>query len=559
MRIQLLPAVVCSVALLSGCATRPAAPVAVAPPPPVSQLPVTAFAGSIGSEIPLRTDPALAIIAQAEAAFDLGEDELAAGRLVAAREHFDRAVDQLLGLPTGARSDVAVASAFDSLLDRISALEIQALRDGDGLAEAATEPAALDELLGATMFELPQPALTTAETVEAELSRGDYSIGIPANARVLSFVELLQGRLRDYLAAGLDRSMRYMPMVKRVFAEEGVPAELVYVPLIESAFKPNALSRARARGLWQFMPATGLEHGLRQNWFIDERSDPEKSTRAAARYLKTLSQMFDGDWSLALASYNGGPGRVQRAMKASRKTDFWSLTATTRYLPRETRDYVPMVMAATLIARNPQLFGFDSPGGHPLSYETVHVANALDLKYLAEWAAVPVEELRDLNPDLRRTTTPMGGHHVKVPVGTAAAIERQLVAAEPLYAHFTLHTVRKGETLSSIARRYRVPLTELRAANELTTRSRVRVSQSLMIPQRATPALPVAASRTAAATVTRASAPRPATGAQSTYRVVRGDTLYSIARRFETTVDAIKRLNRLTSNTINIGDRLTVR
>lgn len=554
-----------TVVVATGCATKQA-PVAVAPPPPIQALPLAPLSESVGPTLTLRVDPAMAVIAAAEARFEAGEQALLAGRMVAAREEFDKAIDELLNLPTGARGDSAVAAAYEQLLDRISALEIQALRDGDGLAEATTEPAAIDELLNAAMFELPKAEATTAETVLAELARGNYSIDIPANDRVLSLVELLRGRLQGFLSGGLERSARYLPMIRRVFEEEGLPADLIYVPLIESGFKPNALSRVAARGMWQFMPATGTEFGLRQNWFIDERSDPEKATRAAAKYLKQLHRMFDGDWNLALASYNGGPGRVQRAIRASRKTDFWDLTETTRYLPRETRDYVPMIMAATLIARNPQIYGFEPPLGHELTYELVHVPNALDLKFLAEWGGVTVEDLRELNPELRRTTTPMGGHKIKVPVGTGAAIERQLASAGSLYAHFNFHTVKKGETLTTIARRYRISINELRAANDLTVRSRVRASQALMIPQRPAASLPVATTRTASAARAASTAPAPApraasrpTGGSTTYRVVRGDTLFSIAQRFSTTVDTIKRLNRLTTNRIDIGDRLTVR
>jgi membrane-bound lytic murein transglycosylase D len=550
-----LATAMCLVGVLTACAPR-VPPVVAPPPPPIASLPVEPLVNALGTGVELRPDPAWAVIALAEAEFRSGERELAGGRVVAARERFDAAVDRLTALPAGARSDVAIAAAFDLLLDRISALEIQALRDGDGLTEVKTEPAALDELLEATTFELPQPAATTADTVRADLARSTFGLDIPANDRVLAFVEAFQGRLHEYLVNGLERGNRYLPMIQRIFEEEGLPAELVYVPLVESAFKPNALSRASARGMWQFMPGTGLEHGLKQNWFVDERSDPEKSTRAAAQYLKTLVKMFDGDWSLALASYNGGPGRVQRAIRSSRRTDFWSLTATTRYLPRETRNYVPMIMAAIIIAKNPALYGFDVGVSHPLAYERVTVPGALDLKIIAEWVSVGVDELRDLNPELRRTTTPTSSHELKVPVGTAATIDKQLVSAEPLFARFNFHTVRRGETLSSVARRYKVSLNELRRANELSARARVRAGQSLMIPQRPAASLPTTASRSATpTTVARAGAAASAT----TYRVVRGDTLFSIARRFDTTVDAIKQLNRLRSNNINIGDRLTVR
>ncbi len=262
--------------------------------------------------------------------------------------------------------------------------------------------------------------------------------------------------------------------------------------------------------------------------------------------------MFDGDWNLALASYNGGPGRVQRAIRAAGRSDFWQLTASSRYLPRETRDYVPAVMAAIIIASNPDLYGFDIPTVQPLAYDRVAVPRALDLKYVAEWSGVSVDEIRALNPELRRTTTPMDGHELKVPVGTAAAVQRHLATADALYVRFGYHTVRRGETLSGIARQYRISLAELRKANNLGSRSLIRVNQSLMIPERPAAGLPTAVTRT-----TRVASPRPA--APVTYRVQRGDTLYGIAHRFSTTVEAIKRANGLRSNLINVGDRLTIR
>jgi membrane-bound lytic murein transglycosylase D len=185
------------------------------------------------------------------------------------------------------------------------------------------------------------------------------------------------------------------------------------------------------------------------------------------------------------------------------------------------------------------------------------VPDALDLKILAEWCGVTVDELRELNPDLRRTTTPMGGHELKVPMGTAVTVQRQLASAEPLYVHFDLHSVRRGESVSSIARKYRVSTADLRKANDLSTRARVRVGQVLMIPQHQPVGLPASASSASRSASLSASAAR--TAAPVTYRVQRGDTLFSIARRFDTTVDALKSLNRLRTNTIGIGDRLTVK
>ena len=199
----------------------------------------------------------------------------------------------------------------------------------------------------------PRPRGPAVEqAVQLDLAQTSHDIPIPLNDRVLNYVELFQGRLREFLAGGLQRGSKYLPMVQSVFRAEGVPLDLAYVPLIESAFKPTALSRASARGMWQFMRPTAGDFGLKQDWYIDERADPEKATRAAAKYFKQLYGMFS-DWHLAMASYNGGPGRVQRAVKASGIADFWELTDTDRFLPRETREYVPMILAAVIIAKNP--------------------------------------------------------------------------------------------------------------------------------------------------------------------------------------------------------------
>ena len=227
-------------------------------------------------------------------------------------------------------------------------------------------------------------------------------------------MELFSGRLKGYLEEGLGRGSRYLPMVRSIFQAEGLPLDLAYVPLIESAFKPTALSRAKARGIWQFMRGTGLENGLQADWYLDERADPEKATRAAARYLKFLYEKF-GDWHLALASYNGGWGRVQRAMKRSGKTDFWELSASRRYLPRETRDYVPLILAAVVVARNPAQYGLIVQPLPAPQIEVVTIAGPTDLRRVAEWAGTSLETLQDLNPELRRWTTPPRGERVSAP------------------------------------------------------------------------------------------------------------------------------------------------
>jgi membrane-bound lytic murein transglycosylase D len=556
------PLVVLAAGLVVGCASR--VPPAIAPPSTV-QIPVVAAHEIAARPVALAPDTIATLIASADREFAAGEAELKAGRLVAARQHFDRTIDLILETPGGPRSEPRLARAFERLLDRISALDVQALREGDGFTEAKSEPAVIDALLGATTFETPpQPTLTTAETVAEDLATTKHELPIAMNEKVLSYIELFQGRLRQFLEDGLNRSQQYLPMIQAVFKKEGLPMELAFVPLVESGFKPNALSRASARGMWQFMQGTAQEHGLRQNWFLDERSDPEKATVAAAQYLKTLSGMFDGDWNLALASYNAGPGRIMRATRQSKSFDYWKITSSTRYLPRETREYVPMIQAAIIIASNPERYGFEIDAPTPVAYDVVSVNGALDLKFIAEWAGVAIEDIQKLNPELRRTTTPLGSHDLKVPLGTGATVKQKLATADPsLFVTFKFHTVKRGETVTSIARRYNLKTTDLRAANDLSASARLKANTTLRIPERSTSALPTApsSSRPTAVASARTPASTSASGSQSTpvYRVKRGDTLFSIARLFDTTVGELKKLNSLRSDAIGIGDRLRVR
>ena len=404
-------------ATTAACASAPKANVLVTAPP-APPAPVTAAASPAPA-----LDPVAALLAQSERHFATGESELKVGHLERARLEFDRSLDILLESPYGARTDVRIRDQFDRFVDRISAYEATALTAGDGFTEKPSELASIDQLLSSSAFAVPNatPSPAVAEAVRGDLAATKYDVPIPFNDRVLQYVEVFQGRLRDWFGAGLQRGARYLPMIQSVFRAEGLPLDLAYVPLIESAFKASAVSRASAKGFWQFMRPTAVENGLKHDWYVDERADPEKATVAAAKYLRTLSNMFDGDWHLALASYNGGPGRVQRAMKRSGLDDFWSLTETSKYLPRETRDYVPMILAAVIIARNPQQYGFDVTPEAPLSYETVAVPRATDLRKVAEWAGTTIDEIQTLNPELRRWTTPLRtpDYSVKVPLGSA--------------------------------------------------------------------------------------------------------------------------------------------
>ena len=517
-------------------------------------------------------DPIALLIAESDQHFENGRKELALGHLERAKAEFDRALDALLESPGGARRDPRLREHFDRLVDRISVLEQAALATGDGFSETKSEPAAIDSLLGIETFESTPLKPATAETVQADLDANTHDIPIPTNDRVLRYVELFQGRLREFLTEGLSRGVQYLPMIQATFRAEGLPLDLAYIPLIESAFKPSALSRAKARGVWQFMRGTALENGLKADWYIDERADTVKSTQAAAKYLKTLHNMFE-DWHLAMASYNGGPGRVRRALTRSRKNDFWQLTSSSRWLPRETREYVPMILAAVIIAKNPAQYGFDIVPMEATPTETVAVPPALDLRRVAEWAGVPIDDIQKLNPEFRRWTTPVkkGEYTIKVPEGTAEKVREGLAASAPNQLNaLQFHTVKRGETLTTIARKLRVNRTDLAEANYLRTNSRVATGTRLVIPRMPSAALLARAATTdvekaaesiVADVLENTAAVEPLVenkAAVRTYRVRSGDTLYAIARRFGTTVNQLKTWNKLRTSTLRVGTRLLI-
>jgi membrane-bound lytic murein transglycosylase D len=553
-----------SISIACGGAVRSASvvpPVVAAPePPPVEAVPPP----------PPPEDPVVTLIAISEQHFKAGQTELELGHVEGARLEFDKAVNVLLESSYGGRTEPRIREHFDRLVDRISAYEVKALAEGDGFTEKKYEPASIDELLAMSATLTPPQASPEVE----EAVQNDpvvHDVPIPLNARVMAFIQLFQGRLREFIQEGLERGSQYLPMIQDVFRAEGLPLDLAYIPLVESAFKPNALSRAKAKGVWQFMRGTGVENGLRQDWYIDERSDPEKATVAAAKYLNTLVRMFDGDWHLALASYNGGPGRVQRALKRNRASDFWTLSAKPRALPRETRDYVPMILAAIVIARNPAQYGFEFQSEPPATYDTVTLPKPVDLRRVAEWTDTTIDQIQALNPELRRWTTPVRdeAYELKVPAGTASLVNAELQAADTMeLASLRWYTVKKGETLATVARKLGVGRTDLAEANYIKTSARIAAGQKLMVPHESTVLLaartdrpaPVAASRTLAAVepVVPAMDSGPTDRVKVLYQVKRGDTLASIARLFRTTVSALQNWNGIDGTRIVAGERLTI-
>jgi peptidoglycan lytic transglycosylase D len=478
----------------------------------------------------------------------------------------------LLESPYGARTEPRIREHFDRLVDRISTYEVRALATGDGFTEKKYEPASIDELLAlSTTFGTQSVAPETKDAVQSDLLNAVHDIPIPLNQRVLSYIELFQGRLHDFIEDGMKRGSKYLPMIQSVFRAEGLPMDLAYVPLVESAFKPNALSRVKAKGVWQFMTGTALENGLRRDWYIDERSDPEKATVAAAKYLRTLSKLFDGDWHLALASYNGGPGRMQRAMKKSHVDSFWKLAEKPKLLPRETREYVPMILAAIVIARNPSQYGFDFEADAPHSYDKVTLPRPVDLRRVAEWTDTSIDEIQALNPELRRWTTPVKAtnYELKVPVGKADVVTEKLADAPPVdLASLKFYTVKRGDTLPLIARKLRVSKADLAEANYLRPTARVAAGEKLMVPHEASVLMaartdrtpPVAEARnTVSASGQLAEAGESSNRVKFSYEVKRGDTLASIARLYKTSVASLKSWNpRLPGDRLTAGQHLTL-
>jgi membrane-bound lytic murein transglycosylase D len=330
-----------------------------------------------------------------------------------------------------------------------------------------------------------------------------FDIPIVVNSRVEEFILYFQTVIKERFSTWLAQSSKYTPLMRSVLQENGLPEDLVYLSLIESGFNPYAYSRSKAMGLWQFIAPTGKRYGLKVNAWVDERRDPEKSTLAAALYLKDLYDMFEC-WYLAAAGYNAGERKIARGMKRYRTEDFWELTKH-RYLKRETKNYVPQMIAAALIGKNPERYGFeDIAYEEPLCYDKVKVPEATDLRSIAKACEVSVEELRDLNPELLRVYTPpnVSDYEVKIPCGkkeTFFANFETLQQAKDL--QFKTHVTRRGETPHSIAKLYRIELTSLLETNCLATPGRLASRTELIVPvplkQRERPAAPVKKAATA--------------------------------------------------------------
>src|SRR5262245_58905871 len=510
---------------------------------------------------PVVEDPISRTITAADAHLAAGIEQSKAGHLNRAREEFDHALDLYLNAPGGALAEPRLAAAYHRTLEAIQLHEFESLAAGDGFTENLPEPASIDEV-GGLSVETASVSDELRKAAEESVRVGNGDLAIDVNDAVLACIDLYQGPLREWFGEALERGGRYLPRIREVFASEGIPQELAYVALVESAFKTGALSRAKAKGVWQFIPSTGRRFGLQQDWWVDERSNPEKSTRAAAQYLRWLYDAFQ-DWNLALAAYNAGEGKVARSMDRHNTEDFWEL-AENRALARETRNYVPMIHAAILVAREPAKYGFQVTPEPLLTFETVPVRGAVDLRVVAECANTGVSRIQLLNPELRRLATPAGRtYSVKVPTGSGGSA-RECLDAIPAERRVTFrtHVLRKGETLSALARKYGSRAQDIASANGLTMSKRLARGTELIIP---VPPPAAAAKGQRAGTVQTATnvspgAPRPSSSrVRVNYRIQSGDTLTGIAARFKTTVRDILSWNKgLRPKQLAAGDLLTV-
>ncbi len=511
---------------------RAQAPTLTEAPPPLPE------PRKVEEKLTPKPDPVEQMIAAAEKQYQAGRANYAAGHLEAAKDNFDRAFDSLLTGPVDVKSDDRLQREFDKIIEGVNELEMLALKEGDGFTEQRSEPAPIDEANEVTFPVDPN----LKARAEEDLKKIHSDLPLTLNDAVASYINYFSSRGRGFLERGYVRSGRYREMILNTLREEGVPQDLIYLAQAESGFHPLALSRAGARGMWQFMAGRGLEYGLRRNWWVDERQDPVKATRAAAQHLRDLYQQF-GDWYLAMAAYNSGPGTVQRAVERTGYADYWELYRR-GVLPTETRNYVPIILAMTIMSKNPVQYGLEHlRPDPPLPADTVTINYPVDLRLVAECVDSSVSVLQELNPSLLRLTTPKdGAFTLRVPLGTKAKFE-QAIAAIPVDKRvwWRYHRVLPGETLAGIARKYRTTSAAIEEVNTVDGDA-LRLDTKLIIP--VTPGRE-RDNLTFSKRVTR-------------YKVRKGDTVLSVADDFGVPVESLRKWNRLKGNTLVAGRVLRI-
>ncbi|HEV2277786.1 MAG TPA: transglycosylase SLT domain-containing protein [Acidobacteriaceae bacterium] len=537
--------------VLTGCPSKqnPAAhPPAQATAPSLTTAPSAQAASAPANPPAAQAAPAQTTLAQAasanadrdrqlidavEKAYNAGMSDYQQGHTASARANFDYAVDLMLKCNCDIRSDAAISDEFDRIVDAVNTLEMDALAQGTPLQPQAETPVDVAGNITAPA----NPTVAAKATAELKTTQSDLPLVI--NDYVAAYIDFFSNNPRGHatIINSLERMGAYKEMIQRVLREEGVPQDLIYQAVAESGFRPQAVNpRSHARGMWQFMPWAA--YGLERTAWYDQRFDPVESTRAYAREIKKMYDQL-GDWYLAMAAYDWGPGNIQKAVQRTGYADFWELYRRNN-LPQETKNYVPIILAVTIMAKNPKQYGLDDlTPDPPLVDDTVQTDYAVDLRLVSDIVGAPVQELAALNPSLLRMTTPPDdSFDLHLPAGTADVFKRD-IAQIPVEKrrYWRFHTVQPGDTLESIARTWHVSPSELAFVNQIGKNSDLSGVDALVIPQ----------------APTSAGALRNAV-----YHPRRGDTLVTIADRFGVTVAQLRRWNHLRSGTVEPGVTLYV-
>lgn len=474
------------------------------------------------------------LIQQVEAAYASGDADYRRGNLPEAKTEFDHAVDLMLSSGIDIRGNQQLSDEFDRIVDQVNGLEMEALKQGNGFApQVEATPA---DVASDVTFAVDPNLVAKAK---ADLATTKSDLPLVMNDYVAAFINFFANTQKGHntLLHSFERAGRYRTMIQRVMADEGVPQDLIYLAVAESGFQPRAVNRrSRAGGMWQFMP-TG-EYGLTRNSYVDERFDPEKSTRAYARYMKFLYNQL-GDWYLAMAAYDHGAGNIQRAVQRTGYGDFWELY-NRHELPVETQNYVPEILAAIIIANNPKQYGFDEVTlDPPVLTDNVTVNYSIDLRLVSDLVGAPIDEIEALNPSLLRMETPPDAtYDLHLPAGTASLFEDRVASIpEAKRGSWRYHLVAADDTLASVAREYRVQPATLAEANQLSESSNLAGVTALVVP----------VAPEAAPTLHRV-----------LYTVRRGDTLITIADRFGVSLAELRRWNHVTGTRVEPGRRLHV-
>jgi len=474
-----------------------------------------------------------ALITKAEASYKSGVSNYNANHLDAARQDFDSAVDTMLSSGMDLKNDPQLSDEFDQLLSAINSLELVALKQGNGFS-GKIEEAPLD---AANEVTFPSdPALVGKIANELKTTQSDLPLVV--NDYVAGWISYFSNSPAGHahLVRSLERAGKYKTMISKILAEQGVPQDLIYLAVAESGFQPQAMNGGSgAGGMWQFMPQGG--YGLERNGYFDERFDPQKSTVAYAKYMKILYNQF-GDWYLAMAAYDWGPGRIQHAVAKTGYADYWELYRRNA-LPGETKNYVPGIIAAAIMAKNPKLYGLtDLVPDAPVLSDEVTTTYAIDMRLVADLTGSSVPEIVALNPALLRLTTPRDiPYQLHIPPGTHDVfLDRLKNIPEDDRASWRFHVVKDGETLDQIATSVHVRSADIASFNSVTSAEPIESGDELVIPIAATRTLPPG----------------------QRYKVTRSDTLVTVADRFGVTIEQLREWNHLSSNRLAPGKSLYV-